>query len=238
MDLKEEEILGSAADQHWYYRSKAAAVTRLLGAYSPTKILDVGAGSGFFSRYLLRKTFAETAICVDTSYAAAWHTLEANKRIDFRQAIDDVDVDLVLLMDVLEHVEDDAGLIADYVRKVPTGALFVFSVPAFSFLWSRHDDFLLHKRRYTLPQLERVVRTAGLTVQSGAYYFGFILPIAAGTRLLERYLPATTRQARSQLKRHNPITNAFLAYLCLAELRILPLNRVAGLTVFCLARKI
>lgn len=48
MDLKETDILGSSIERHWYYRSKAAATRRLLGDARIGKILDVGAGSGFF----------------------------------------------------------------------------------------------------------------------------------------------------------------------------------------------
>ena len=68
MDLKEVEILGEAQDTHWYYVSKARALVRALDGRSPTRILDVGAGSGFFSKVLLRETQAVGAICVDTGY--------------------------------------------------------------------------------------------------------------------------------------------------------------------------
>ena len=53
MDLKEEDILGADIGRHWYYRAKAAALRRAVGGLSPQRILDVGAGSGFFSRHLL-----------------------------------------------------------------------------------------------------------------------------------------------------------------------------------------
>jgi len=49
MDLKEIDILGDDIVQHWYYRSKAQAMTRLLGKAQQSTILDVGAGSAFFS---------------------------------------------------------------------------------------------------------------------------------------------------------------------------------------------
>lgn len=61
MDLKETDILGEHIDQHWYYRSKRAAMQKFLGDINPSSILDVGAGSGFFSRALLDRTDATTA---------------------------------------------------------------------------------------------------------------------------------------------------------------------------------
>src|SRR6185503_19334117 len=68
MDLKEEDILGDDIGRHWYYRSKAAALRRMVGGLKAQRLLDVGAGSGFFSRHLLRQAGAQSALCVDIGY--------------------------------------------------------------------------------------------------------------------------------------------------------------------------
>lgn len=237
MDLKETDILGDHIAEHWYYRSKAAAMMRLLGAHMPTRILDVGAGSGFFSRHILAGTDAQEAWCVDISYPEDWDDQEAGKPVHFRRHVDHVEADLVLLMDVLEHVEEDVGLLADSVARVPSGARILISVPAFRFLWSGHDVFLEHKRRYTLSQIEGVARDAGLQLGRGAYYFGGVFPIAVATRLAGRLRAGHGETTRSQLERHHPFVNRALGALCRAELPLLPLNRLAGLTAFCVARK-
>ncbi|AHZ69049.1 hypothetical protein OU5_1970 [Pseudomonas mandelii JR-1] len=235
MDLKETDILGSSIDQHWYYASKAAATTRMLGNTPVTRILDVGAGSGFFSHHLLRHSAAREAWCVDISYDQDSDATTAGKPVHYRRGIDSVDADLVLLMDVLEHVDDDVGLLKAYVDKVPSGSRFLMTVPAFQFLWSGHDDFLEHKRRYTLAQLETVARDAGLNVKQGAYYFGLVFPIAATLRLLPK--GAQPSPPRSQLKQHHPLVNTVLKTLCSVELPFMGANRLAGLTVFVLAQK-
>ncbi|WP_347904600.1 methyltransferase domain-containing protein [Pseudomonas purpurea] len=235
MDLKETDILGDGIAQHWYYRSKAAAMIRMLDGYVATSLLDVGAGSGFFSHHLLTHSSASRAWCVDISYDADSDATTAGKPVHYRRAIDSVDADLVLLMDVLEHVDDDVGLLKTYVDKVPVGSRFLITVPAFQFLWSGHDDFLEHKRRYTLKHLESVVRDAGLHVRQGAYYFGLVFPLAAGLRLLPK--GAQPSPPRSQLKRHHPLVNSLLNTLCTLERPFMRANRVAGLTVFCLAEK-
>src|SRR3990167_10346052 len=232
MDLKETDILGSSIDQHWYYASKAAATTRMLGNTPVTRILDVGAGSGFFSHHLLRHSAAREAWCVDISYDQDSDATTAGKPVHYRRGIDSVDADLVLLMDVLEHVDDDVGLLKAYVDKVPSGSRFLMTVPAFQFLWSGHDDFLEHKRRYTLAQLETVARDAGLNVKQGAYYFGLVFPIAATLRLLPK--GAQPSPPRSQLKQHHPLVNTVLKTLCSVELPFMGANRLAGLTVFVL----
>lgn len=165
MDLKETDILGDSIGEHWYYCSKAAATTRMLGDASIKRILDVGAGSGFFSHHLLTHSAAREAWCVDISYPADSSASTAGKPVHYRRSVDALDADLVLLMDVLEHVDDDLGLLKSYVDKVPSGSRFLMTVPAFQFMWSGHDDFLEHKRRYTLAQFETLAGDAGLTVQ-------------------------------------------------------------------------
>jgi 2-polyprenyl-3-methyl-5-hydroxy-6-metoxy-1,4-benzoquinol methylase len=207
----------------------------LLGDVPIRRILDVGAGSGFFSHHLLTHTAASEAWCVDISYSADSSATTAGKPVHYRRGIETIEADLVLLMDVLEHVDDDLGLLKMYVDKVPSGSRFLMTVPAFQFLWSGHDDFLEHKRRYTLAQFETLARAAGLSVQRGAYYFGAVFPIAAALRLLPQ--GAQTQPPRSQLKRHHPLVNTLLKTLCSLELPLMGMNRLAGLSVFVLAQK-
>lgn len=236
MDIKESALLGPAIDQHWYYRAKAAAVQHCLRAHAPRLILDVGAGSGFFSRYLLAHGGAREAWCVDTNYAADEDSRFVGKPLHYRRSLATIPADLVLLMDVLEHVDDDRQLLGECARAVPSGARFLITVPAFQFLWSGHDVFLEHKRRYTLRELEERVNSSGLQVKSACYYFGLVFPLAASLRWLQK---ASSRPspARSQLQPHHPLVNAALKTACLAEIPFMRFNRLAGLSVFCLAEK-
>jgi 2-polyprenyl-3-methyl-5-hydroxy-6-metoxy-1,4-benzoquinol methylase len=232
MDLKEEDILGNDIGRHWYYQSKAAALRRIVGPLAPERLLDVGAGSGFFSRHLLANG-AQSALCVDVGYERSWDETVGGKPVLYRRDCEATDCDLVLMMDVLEHVENDVELVRHYATKVPSGAHFLVTVPAFRFLWSGHDVFLEHKRRYTLGEIEQTMRTAGLDVVRGAYYFGAVFPLAAAVRLATRSDPSP----RSSLKKHGVLTNSLLAAACAAELPLFPLNRLAGLSAFVLAKK-
>ena len=233
MDLKEEDILGAGIGRHWYYRSKAAALRRMVRSLGARRILDIGAGSGFFSRHLLAEAGAQSALCVDIGYASDRDDSEDGKPVLYRRDTGPTDCDLVLMMDVLEHVDDDRGLVRHYAAKVSSGAHFLVTVPAFRFLWSGHDVFLEHKRRYRLGEIEAAMRDVGLQVVRGAYYFGFVFPLAAAVRLATR----GATEPRSSLKSHGALTNGILTAVCAAELPLLPINRLAGLSAFVLARK-
>jgi SAM-dependent methyltransferase len=236
MDIKEQDLLGDRIGQHWYYRAKGAAMRKLLGPALPHHVLDVGAGSGIFSRLLLEDG-AGAATCVDPNYSTEREELHAGRPIRFVRGVGPGDYDLVLLMDVLEHVDDDVDLLREYSGRARAGARFLVTVPAFQWMWSGHDVFLEHRRRYTLAQTEQVVASAGLTVVHGCYYYGFLLPVAAGRRLAGRIAGASRDVAKSDLQLHAPIVNETLTAICMAELSTFRANRLAGLTVFCLAEK-
>jgi len=237
MDLKEEEILGELVENHWYYRSKAAALLRLAAPLHARRILDVGAGSGFFSRSLLANTGAQEAMCVDPCYQEERDELITGKPLWFRRDCDTTDADLLLMMDVLEHVEDDFGLLNSYVNKIPSGAYVMVTVPAFRFLWSGHDVFLGHYRRYSLEEVVGMLESTGLKLEQQCYYFGLVFPLGATMRLLGNLRRKQEDAPRSDLKQHNALTNGLLSLMCRMELPWFQYNRLAGLSVFCLARK-
>jgi len=237
LDLKEIDLMSSDVDQHWYYRCKAKAIRQLLSAQAFVALLDIGSGSGFFARNLLANSAIKEATCVDINYAADSEEAQSGKPICFRRELEKSEADLVLMIDVLEHIEDDVSFLKAWVDKVPAGTHFLISVPAFQFLWSGHDVFLEHKRRYSLAQIEAVVRRAGLVVDRSNYYFAAIFPVAAVIRIFQKLAGQGSRKPASQLKKHHVITNALLTYASEAELPMLKHNRLFGLTAFCLTKK-
>lgn len=228
MDLKEEAALGAAQD-HWYYVSKARMVMADV-AERDLSLLDVGAGAGWFSRWFLAQGLAREATCVDPGYAVERDEQVNGRRLSFRRAVSVVEADLVLMMDVLEHVDDDVGLLAHYVRMARPGTRFLITVPAFSFLWSAHDVFLEHRRRYTLGQLCRVVSSAGAQHLVSHYYFASIFPAAAALRLLRRNRAPRTSDMKPVPRWLNTTLTATLS----AERTWMRANRLAGLTAVCL----
>ncbi len=213
-------------------------MSAMLHGMSPRSILDIGAGSGFFARALLRQG-AERATCVDPNYPEDRDETEAGRPLLFRREIQESDADLLLLMDVLEHVDDDAGLLRSYTRIARPGATVLITVPAFQWLWSGHDVFLDHRRRYALGRLEEVARSAGVTVERSAYFFGGVFPLAAALRLpaaIGRAFTGRAPESKCELRRHGAATNALLETICRAELPLFPYNRLFGLSAFLRGR--
>ena len=235
MDLKEADLVADAA-RHWYYRAKTAAMLRLLDAAPALDVLDVGAGSGLFSRAMLGRTEAARAVCVDPGYAADHDDEENGKPLLFRREIGPSPADLVLMMDVLEHVADDRELVASYAARVGSGTRFLVTVPAFGWLWSGHDVLLEHYRRYTLREIERVLVAAGLRVTCGCYFYAGALPLAAISRKLGHVMRPHA-PPRSQMADLPGPVSALLTAVCGAELRIMRHNRLGGLSACVVAVK-
>ncbi|MHA7872465.1 MAG: class I SAM-dependent methyltransferase [Hyphococcus sp.] len=236
MDLKEEKLIAGDASAHWYYIAKGRAIKSILGRKPIDKLLDVGAGSGVFSKMLVDQNRAGHAICVDPGYEDEFVGARRTDRIDYVRSVETVDADTVLMIDVIEHVEDDVALLRDYAGRASDGTRFLISVPAFQFLWSSHDEFLEHKRRYTLASLRAAVTAAGLVPLEARYFFGLIFPAAAAMRLSEKRKQVDA--LRSQLKPAPDWLNASLVAIHdLERLALFPFNRLAGVTAFCLAEK-
>lgn len=239
MDVKEAAILGESAGTHWYYASKGRALLRLLKGIRVDTVLDVGAGSGVFARQLIDAGVCRRAVCVDPAYGAERTESHNGHDIRFARAAGDAPAELILMMDVLEHVEDDVGLLRRTTRNLRPQDRVAITVPAFQFLWSGHDEFLQHHRRYTRRQIEAVIREAGLEPIKSGYFFGLLFPIAALQRLIDKWrLKTGAADPKSALSPQSPAVNTILVTLHDIERRILfPFNRLAGLTVFCLARR-
>jgi SAM-dependent methyltransferase len=91
--------------------------------------------------------------------------------------------DAVCLFDVLEHVDDEAGALAACRRLLaPGGRLFVTG-PAYALLWSRHDELLGHRRRYTARALRRAAERGGYAVERLTYFNTLLAPPIMAVRL-------------------------------------------------------
>ncbi len=92
----------------------------------------------------------------------------------------------VLLLDVIEHIEDDRGFMAGLFNMSQTeDAACIITAPAFNALFSLHDRFLGHQRRYSLAQLKSLAEHAGFDVVEGGYLFLSLLPVRGIQKIME-----------------------------------------------------
>ena len=207
---------------HWWFRGRRALVLAVLQRMltpGQHRLLDLGCGSGNVLEALGR--FGEAVgMEADDSLAAAGRAAGLDIR---RGALPDDHVvpmgwpDVVLLLDVLEHVDDEAALRAAHALLQP-GGLLVATVPAYQWLWSAHDVALGHRRRYTASRLRAAVGASGFTLVSLSYFNTLLLPGVALVRALKRFRGTPGHD----LARPSALVNGLLARVFALEAAVVP----------------
>lgn len=231
VDIKESGLVST--DTNWYYRAKVAAVIRKLKLNPNIGLLvDVGSGSGFFGSEIAKVKKVDKKVFIDPGYSTS---PPINlKDSEWFVECPHLSGDVYLFIDVLEHVDEDVNLLQHYVNEASDEALFIVSVPAFSFLWSKHDEFLEHKRRYTRADLEKVATLAGLSVVSSGYLFSSVFPLVYLVRLFNKIVGDKTLS--SDMREYPYFVNLSLRLLCRLEHNYFA-NKLFGTSVILSGKK-
>lgn len=235
LDLYEREqdywwavIHRKAAISIWKYFSKPDACLRTL---------DVGCGAGAFLSILQKHA---KACGIDSSLKACEFAKNKGNNIiqadiiklPFRQGC----FDAVFALDIIEHIDDAAGVLKQLYRVCSPGGLCIVTVPAWDCLWSERDVYLGHKRRYTIKRLRVAFGTAGFKFISASYMYALLFP-ALYARNKIRKLSGYSK-IKSDVFAVPGFLNRFLINLFSLELKLLPLGLLPfGTSIICVAKK-
>ncbi len=187
MDAQESE--------HWWFMARRNIIREVISRcvtlpQKPT-ILEAGCGTGGNLETLMQ--FGKVDAFEFDEPAREISQRKSGLPVEYGALPDDLPFDgktydLIGLFDVLEHVEDDKGSLKALGEKLSDdGSLFV-TVPAFQWLWSKHDVAHHHYRRYSKTSLKAAAAAAGLEVQQCSYINSFLLPVAVGMRFVKRLI--------------------------------------------------
>ena len=91
--------------------------------------------------------------------------------------------DVAFLLDVIEHLPDDAGAMRQAAAALKPGGLLFVTTPAFPQFWSYNDDLAHHLRRYRKPDLQRLAGESGLLLKDARYFMFFLSPLYLLSRM-------------------------------------------------------
>jgi SAM-dependent methyltransferase len=154
------------AQRHPWERARLRHVQALLaghGVAAGARVVDVGAGDAYVATALAAA--GHDVVAVDSAWTDAERRAIAADGVCAQHDLDGVSgVDVALLLDVIEHVDDDISLLRQAMAALRPEGLVIITVPAWPRLMSTHDDVLGHRRRYTPHTLLQACETAQLQV--------------------------------------------------------------------------
>ncbi len=138
------------------------------------------------------------------------------------------------MFDVIEHIKEERqilNLCSDLLTE--KGKIFI-TVPAYQWLWSVHDDYFHHERRYTKKSLQKILNESEFKILDCGYFNSLLFPVAVIQRLLEKLVGA----GRGNVTLPNKLINQILMRIFSLESKLYKFSRFSfGLSIWMVAEK-
>lgn len=192
MDIKEKrERNTNAQTRHPWETARAKFIEGLLEKElkdyncSKTTLIDIGCGDLYVLNSMDRKFGFHRVIGVDTAFDDKISKLlieeTANKKIELYNNVNKLLTDnertVILLMDVIEHIEDDHAFLYNLISSdfVNEQTIFIITVPSYQKLFSSHDTKMNHYRRYSNKKLIETLKQNDYKIKESGYFFSILL---------------------------------------------------------------
>lgn len=231
---------------HWWFVARRRIVFSLLDKFLPAgsrqglKVYDVGCGCGINLSELARLGFDATGVePSDTAlaYCRARGVRVVKGALPDALGLPEGSADAMLLLDVLEHIDDDRRSFASVMKVLRPGGILICTVPAYAWLFGGRDVLNHHKRRYGWADFANILG-GGIDSQVllHSYMNLLLFPPAAAFRLAFKILPF--RRAPSELSLV-PVVNRLALWAFGGERRLLTrgLRLPFGLSMVAVVRR-
>ena len=229
---------------HFWFKSRRAYIQRLLlSEPKSSKVLDIGCSSGVLLDELRNMGFdSHNLYGIDISPTAIENCKQINLNNCFvmdAQCVDlDQTFDVIIASDCLEHLEKDQQALMQWHRMLNAGGKIYVFVPAFMFLWSKHDTANMHHRRYLKSNLSSKMNKAGFKIDKASYWnFLLFLPIAI-IRTTNRWLALSKADNKGDLDTIPRFNTLLYSLIELENKWLVNYNFPFGVSVFCIGSKL
>jgi SAM-dependent methyltransferase len=190
MDRAAYDRMAEIDKDHWWFVARRKIIAALIERHrpkpGPLRILEVGAGTG--SNLALLQRFGTVDAIEPDDDARAFAEQRSGLSIKGgylpHVPLDDGAYDLIVLLDVLEHIPQDVEALAYLRTKLAPGGRILVTVPGAPWMWSAHDVAHHHQRRYTGRQLRETFERAGLAPRFLSHFNTLLFPLIALVRLV------------------------------------------------------
>jgi SAM-dependent methyltransferase len=227
MQSDQFQLHAEIEERHWWFRGRRAIVRRMLAEIAPPgsgrRIVDVGCGTGANIASL-----ADAYAChgIDPSAEGIALACKRFPAVRFTCGLapeafgpEERDADVLLAMDVMEHVPNDFVFASSLLGALKPGGHLLITVPADESLWSAHDEAFGHYRRYSRERLERVWRDLPVTPLLVSHAMARLYPVVRGVRAWNRARGRAGGQAGTDFTMPPAPVNTALEWLLAGESR-------------------
>jgi ubiquinone/menaquinone biosynthesis C-methylase UbiE len=244
VNIEEYEKMYHLENSYWWFQGRKAIILSLLTRFTPLLqkeglCLDVGCGTGLILEML--NSYSKP-VGLDFSAKALRYCKERGLtsliQADTNQLpIADASCDLVLALDLLEHISDDKRLMEEFYRICKPGGYICLTVPAHQYLWSEHDEALHHFRRYSKKSFAALFQDSRFTLLKLTYAITVTyLPIVI-FRKVQRLLRSNEKPKTHLIPLPHFLNNLLIRILGLEARLLKYLNFPFGVSLIGLARK-
>lgn len=174
-----QNLLVELEDSSWWFIYRANIIIHLMRKFfnKDCLTLDIGSGNGYTASIAQKSGFNMGIIepSLDACHNAQNRGIkEINCGAVTNSSIRDESLNQLLLLDVLEHIENDYDFINLLYKKMSKHGLLLITVPAFMCLWSDNDEISGHFRRYRLKDLCNILKKQNFKILYKNHFMSFI----------------------------------------------------------------
>jgi SAM-dependent methyltransferase len=154
---------------------------------------EIGCGNGLVLSFI-SKYYKKTIDGMDLNERALEMCPEFDGQLFYYDVLDrhpemESKYDLLLLLDVLEHIDEEKPFLDAISWHLKPGGTVLINVPCNSRLFSRYDEAAGHFRRYDIHALYKVLESAGFSVLRHINWGYCYLPIILLRKIALQFLP-------------------------------------------------
>ena len=188
------DVTDKLEEGSFWVRSRNRLLKKIINNYSlqfnNARVLEIGCGTGAFIREIVQNR----NLRITGSEIYLKGLLYAKKKLpnvefiqfDARQGKLAEKFDIIAAFDVIEHIDDDISAISNVYQMVSDGGYFIVTVPQYMFLWSRLDEIVKHKRRYSKNELLIKLQRQGFAINFCSSFLFVLFPLMLISRMLDR----------------------------------------------------
>jgi SAM-dependent methyltransferase len=234
-------------NRHWWYVGNHENFIKILRRYqilkNGIKVLDAGCGTGGWLQVLKSKCDVNETGLDNREIALELAAIRSIKNLvcgDINKyKFTDSSFDLITCFDVIYHRDvNDSHAINNFYKSLKDNGFLLLTVPAFSFLYSKHDEVVHGKKRYTKKQIKILLENNDFEIVKIFYCVSLLFPVALIKRLADKLFASKNKDHNEVEMPSNFINHLFLSVMRLENFLLKYISFPFGLSVVVLAKKI